>query len=254
VRKRIIPRLKSCHIIVKGVVFHMAAAQRGTIEFRNFEQEAARMTIRTVILSSAAGLMAVAGIVTAHAADDAKVAPLKLTPKEVAEKAARKGCKVKICSAFLLKKPGEDVKCNVVKSWRKEQLNKMVGKARVSWPWGAVQCTADLNLPRDQMIKAMDEAKFELALQKHTVSCIVQREKEPSTIKFAFSPKVKFEGGKAVKASLNWGKIEAPTLIKGAMWTATATDNTFNVLQSTLVEDINEFIGKKCPALKDELK
>jgi hypothetical protein len=212
------------------------------------------MTIRSVFFAGVAGTMAALGVATAQAADDAKVAPLKLTPKEIAEKAARKGCKVKICSAFLLKKPGEDVTCNVVKSWRKEQLDKMVKKARVSWPWGAVQCTADLKLPRDQMIKAMNEAKFELSLEKHTVSCVVQREKEPSTIKFAFAPKVKFEGGKAVKASLNWGKIEAPTLIKGAMWTATATDNTFNVLQSTLVEDINDFIGKKCPALKSELK
>ena len=35
-------------------------------------------------------------VVTAHAADDAKVAPIKLTPEEIAEKAARKGCKVNI--------------------------------------------------------------------------------------------------------------------------------------------------------------
>ena len=185
---------------------------------------------------------------------DVKVAPLKLTPEEVAEREARKGCKIKICSAFLLKKAGDDVTCNVVKSWRKEQLDAMVKKARASWPWGKVQCTADLKLPREQMIKAMDEPKFELVLEAHTVKCTVAREKEPATINFAFSPKVKFEGGKAVKAALNWGKIEAPTLIKGAMWTATATDNTFNVLQSSLVKDINEFIGEKCPEIKDELK
>lgn len=201
-----------------------------------------------------ATLMAILLVGPAHAADDAKVAPLKLTPEEVAERAARKGCKIKICSTFLLKKPGDDVRCNVVKSWRKEQLDKMVKKARVSWPWGKVTCTTDISLPRDQMIQAMDSAKFELKLEKHTVSCVVEREKEPATIKFSFAPKVKFEGGKAKKAALNWGKIEAPTLIKGAMWTATATDNTFGVLQSTLVEDINEFIGKKCPAIKDELK
>lgn len=199
-------------------------------------------------------LLAVSFAGAAHAADDAKVAPLKLTPEEITERAARKGCKIKICSAFLLKQPGDDVSCNVVKSWRKSQLNAMVKKARVSWPWGAVKCTADIKLPRDQMIKAMDEPKFELKLEKHTVSCVVEREKKPATIKFSFAPKVKFEGGKAKKASLNWGKIEAPTLIKGAMWTATATDNTFGVLQSTLVEDINEFIASKCAEIKSELK
>lgn len=207
---------------------------------------------------AAASLLASFGVGAALAADDAKVAPLKLTskltPEEIAEREARKGCKIKICSAFLLKKPGDDISCNVIKSWRKEQLNRLVKKARVSWPWGKVQCTTNLKLPRDHMIKAMDEPKFELTLDKHTVSCVVSRAKEPATIKFSFAPKVKFEGGKAVKASLNWGKIEAPTLIKGAMWTATATDNTFNVLQSSLVKDINNFVDVQCPKVKAELK
>lgn len=202
----------------------------------------------------AVALLATAWAGPAMATGDAKVAPLKLTPEEVAEREARKGCKIKICSAFLLKKPGEDVACNVIKSWRKSQLDAMVKKARVSWPWGPVKCTADIKLPRDQMIKAMDEPAFQLKLEKHTVSCVVQREKEPAKIKFSFAPEVRFKDGKATKASLNWGKIEAPTLIKGAMWTATATDNTFGVLQSTLVEDINEFIATKCTAIKSELK
>ena len=55
-----------------------------------------------------------------------------------------------------------------------------------------------------------------------------------------------------MKARLNWGKITAPTLVKTAMWTATATDNTFNVLEGTVVEDINDFIGTKCDEVKDE--
>ena len=204
---------------------------------------------RGAVMILAASLTASA----AFGADDAKVEPLRQTPEEIAERAARKGCKIKICSVFLLKKAGDDVACNVVKSWRKARLDEMVKKARISWPWGKVTCTADIKLPRDQMIKAMDEPKFELELAKHTVSCLVAREKEPSAIKFSFSPKVKFENGRAVKASLNWSKIEAPTLIKGVLWTATKTDNTFNVLQSSVVEDINKFIGKKCSEIKGEL-
>lgn len=190
----------------------------------------------------------------ALAAEDVKVEPLKLTPDEIAERESRKGCKIKICSAFLLKQPGDDVTCSVVKSWRKEQLSKMTQKARVDWPWGPVKCTADLKLPRDQMIQAMTAEKFELKLDEHSVTCTVEREKEPAKLTFAFSPKVYFEGGKAVKASLNWGTVEAPTVIKAVIWPAKTADNTFNVLQSTLVEDINDFIGKKCPEIKDELK
>ncbi len=51
---------------------------------------------------------------------------------------------------------------------------------------------------------------------------------------------------------MNWGKIEAPMLAKSALWSATAADNTFGVLQSTVVEDINDFIQNKCEDVKAE--
>lgn len=187
----------------------------------------------------------------------APVSPLKtvdLTPEERAERDARKACKVQICGAFHNRKSGtSDVACSVLKSWRKEQLAKMVEKAKVSWPWGRIKCTADVRLKGDMLAKAMSDDRHEAKLDTHKVACEVEREgAEPARISFEFSPQVTFEKGKAVKAVLNWGKIEAPTLIKGAMWTATATDNTFNVLQSTLVEDINEFIGPRCDEVKSE--
>lgn len=192
-------------------------------------------------------------VAAATHASDAKPEP-QLTLAEIAEREARKGCKIKICSVFRLRKPGDDVTCNVEKSWRKSQLDKMVGRAGVSWPWGPVRCKADLKLPRGQMIKAMVEPDFKLSLDTHTVACAVDRETEPAKVSFSLKPDVTFKEGKAVKAALNWGKIEAPTLVKGAMWTATATDNRFNVLQSMLVDDINEFLGTKCDEVKDELK
>lgn len=178
----------------------------------------------------------------------------ELTPEEKAEREARKACKVEICAIFHNRKAeGPDVACNVLKTWRKEQLDKMMGKAKVSWPWGRIKCVADVKLKRTDLIKGMTEAKYEAQLGKHEVKCEVERDKDAKAdINFDFSPKVTFENGKATKAYLNWGKIEAPTLVKGAMWTATATDNTFNVLQSTIVEDINDFIGKKCMEVKDD--
>ncbi len=178
----------------------------------------------------------------------------ELTPEEKAEREGRKECKVAICAIFHNRKAeGPDVSCNVLKSWRKEQLDKMVGKAKVSWPWGRVKCVVDVKLKRGDLIKAMTEPKFDAAFGKHEVKCEVERDKEAKAdINFDFSPKVTFENGKAVKAQLNWGKIDAPALVKGAMWTATASDNTFNVLQSTVVEDINDFVDKKCMEVKDD--
>ena len=188
----------------------------------------------------------------AAAAQSLTNSEIALTPEEIAEREGRKACKVSICKAFHRDVAGQDVSCNVIKSWRKSQLEKLANKARVSWPWGAVRCVSDLTLPADDLRKAMTEKSFELALKDHKVACTVSREGGDADISFSFKPAVTFENGKATKARLNWGKIEAPTLVKGAMWTATATDNTFNVLQSTVVEDINDFVAKKCDEVKDD--
>ena len=70
---------------------------------------------------------------SAPAASEAKPSDsppdVELTAEEKAEKEARKVCKADICSAFRAKQTtGADVSCTVVKSWRKEQLGKLVGK------------------------------------------------------------------------------------------------------------------------------
>ena len=175
-----------------------------------------------------------------------------MTAEERAERDARKACKVEICSAFRNKKAdGPDISCPVIKSWRKEALNKLVGRLKVSWPYGKIHCSSTVKLNRGDLVKAMTEDKFQSQLGKHEVVCTVEREKDgPSEIKFDFSPAVTFEKGKATKAKINWGKIEAPALIKSALWTATAADNTVNILSSTLVEDINDFIDKRCDEVK----
>ena len=209
--------------------------------------------LRSVCLALAMGAGGSAGVAPALAQITSKPDEV-LTPEEIAEREGRKACKVAICAAFHGRKAeGPDIACNVLKSWRKEQLQKMVERAKVSWPWGPVKCVADVRLKRADLIKAITDASYVLTLDKHEVKCEVARENEaPSKISFAFAPKVTFANGKATKAALNWGTIDAPTLVKGAMWTATATDNTFNVLQSTVVEDINDFIGPKCDEGKDE--
>lgn len=180
---------------------------------------------------------------------------VELTADEKAEKEARKACKIQICAAFRNKKAdGGDISCGVVKSWRKAQLTKLVAKLKVTWPYGPVRCTTNVNIKRADLIKAISSDKAEAQLDKHAVSCIVDREKDPSTeLKFDFSPKVTFEKGKATHAKMNWGKIEGPALIKSALWTATAADNTINILSSTLVEDINNFVDKKCDDVKGEI-
>ena len=215
---------------------------------------------RALIIFACVTVPMLAPIGAAHAGDNdasiiSGVKEADLTPEERAEREARKACKVELCRAF--RNPGEqtsgNINCSIPKSWRKAQLDKMVSKAKVSWPWGSVHCMADIDIPRSDLVSAMKDQKYDLKLKTHHVACSIQREKKEATkIDIDFAPTVTFENGKAVKAKINWGKLSAPSLVKGAMWTATATDNTLNVLQSTLVEDINDFISKKCDEVKDE--
>lgn len=224
------------------------------------------LAVATRTLLTTAAFMAVAALSllvsaprTALAQDKTAEKPAaaatELTEDEKKEKELRKSCKIELCSAFKSKtQKGGEVACGVLKTWRKEQLAKMVSKGGVSWPWGAARCTANLKFQRDTLIKAMTTPEYELAIDKHDINCELDRDADKYTIKMEMSPKVQFKDGKAVKASLNWGKIDAPMLAKSALWSATAADNTFGVLQRTVVEDINDFIDVKCLEVKDEWK
>lgn len=214
-------------------------------------------TAAATVLVMAIAIAAGGGVARAEqptSVTSAGAGDVELTAEEKAEKDARKSCKVAICAGF--RNPSaapSEITCKVPKSWRKAQLDKMVSKAKVSWPWGAVTCNAAIKLDRDALAQAMTADKSELKLATQSVDCRIANEgAEPTTVSVEFAPTVSFEKGQAVKAQINWGKLEAPTLVKGLMWTATGTDNTLNVLQSTLVADINDFIGKKCDEVKDD--
>jgi hypothetical protein len=36
------------------------------------------------------------------------------------------------------------------------------------------------------------------------------------------------------------------------MWTATAADNTVNLLSGTIVDEVNDFVSKRCDEVKDQ--
>ena len=211
--------------------------------------------LRAAALGACATFSVVSLAATALLAQTKPATEVQLTPEEQKEKDLRKSCKVDLCSAFHVRKQTEgQVSCGVLKTWRKEQLTKMVSKGGVSWPWGNARCTADLKFKRGDLIKAMTDDAYDLQLDKHDIKCELDRETDKYEIKMEIAPKVQFKQGKAVKAQMNWGKIDAPLLAKSVLWSATAADNTFGALQSTVVDDINDFIGAKCLEVKDEWK
>lgn len=194
----------------------------------------------------------------AEAAPAAEATPAKareLTQEEKAEKEARKACKVKICDILTTKSPvGDDVSCDIVKTWREDDITKMLG-GKISWPWGKAVCQSKLELKREPLAKAMSEANYEIVMPSQKVRCtLAQKEKgEPYVVEIAMAPKVKFENGKASQATINWGEASAPMLIYPLIYAGTGLDNSTNVLGPEVVRMVNEFTTKKCAEVRTEL-
>jgi len=58
---------------------------------------------------------------------------------------------------------GEDVSCDIVKTWREEVIAKMLG-GKISWPWGKAVCQSKLELARASLAKAMSEPQYEISM------------------------------------------------------------------------------------------
>lgn len=172
------------------------------------------------------------------------------------EKANRRDCKIKICDILRNKSPeGDDIACSVTKTWPKPDLDKIMSKGRVSWPWGHTRCEADINVKRATLIAAMSEKNYEANFDEHKVDCEIERKKEGETyaLKISVKPTVTFEDGKAKKVVLNWGDLEAPTMAKGVIWPATGLDNKLNIFGGEVVDMINSFATTKCDEVKENL-
>ena len=179
----------------------------------------------------------------------------QLTPEEAAEKQARKECKKKICDIVATRDPnGENVSCDIVKTWREEDIVKMLG-GKVSWPWGKAVCQSKLELERKSLALAMSETSHEIVMPVQKVRCTLAQkaEGEPYTVEVTLAPKVKFADGKATEASINWGEATAPLLIYPLIYAGTGLDNKTNVLGPEVVRMVNEFATKKCTEVKAEV-
>jgi hypothetical protein len=177
--------------------------------------------------------------------------PPALAQRLVQEAQAREACKKVICEAARSKKAdGDPITCSVLKTWPAQDLRDKILRGKLEWKLGHAQCKADISLDRSAVAKVLSEPKFEMKVGKHRVSCNLEQEdgKDTHELTFTIDPVVTFENGKAIKAALNWGEVNGSTLAKTALWSATAVDNTFNVLQGVVLEQINDFFGRKCDA------
>jgi hypothetical protein len=193
----------------------------------------------------------------AAAAQTPAVAP-ELEARIAKEKEDRKACKIEICKVFAAPSEGTPITCMVTKTWLASDIQAGFLGDKLSWPWGHAQCTADIELDRKVIQEAALQPSATIKLKKHNISCKLDS-KDPKEgtaydLKLSIEPTVTFQGGKAVKADMGWGSIEAPILAKSAIWSATAVDANFSVISSGVVNQINNFLGEKCKEVGIDIK
>jgi hypothetical protein len=210
-----------------------------------------RFVLPSSVLSFVATGLAAFSWPASSSAQDKPVAeiPPALVERLIAESKAREACKRSICEVVRAKKAASGpFACKVLKTWPAQDLSEKIFKGKMDWKWGHAQCEADVSIDSALLSKIASDPKLEAKIGKHKVSCNLEQADGTATHKLTFSidPTVTFENGKATKAVLNWSEVDGSTMVKTALWSATAVDNTFNVLQGAVIEQINDFLGTKC--------
>ena len=168
--------------------------------------------------------------------DGAKAKP-ELSPEELAEKDARKACKQKICDIVATRDPlGEDVSCDIVKTWREEDIVKMLG-GKISWPWGKAVCQSRLEVKRKDLALAMGEPDYDMVMPAQKLRCTLAQKDggEPYAIEVTLAPTAKFENGRAKMNSSTpkprspRASRSAPRLMRGPLCCATKSRSSSEV-------------------------
>jgi hypothetical protein len=171
------------------------------------------------------------------------------------EKEKLETCEKSLCGILVKRDAaGGDLQCGLQKTWAGAKIKEGVEQKKLTWGFGDVRCVLDVVAKRQDMVDALTKPEYEYKFPAHTVHCDIEREKEVMKVTVAISPKFQFKDGKATKAWLGIGTIEAPTVVKGAIWTAAQLEDTFGIVHSDLIREINKFVYDRCPKRLEELK
>ena len=163
------------------------------------------------------------------------------------EKAQLEACERDLCAILDKREAGGDLQCSMQKTWAGSKIKQGVEEKKLTWSLGDVRCGVKLEVKRQDMLDALTKPQSELKLAPHAIRCDVEREKEVVPISVTMTPRIQFKDGKAAKVWLGIGEIQAPAVVKGAIWTAAQLEDTFGVVHSDLVKEINRFVYERCP-------
>ena len=164
------------------------------------------------------------------------------------EKERLEACERDLCGILVKRAAtGGELQCNLQKTWAGTKIKQGVEEKKLSWSLGDLRCAVKLEAKQQDLVDALTKPQFELKLATHTVRCEVEREKEVTQVAVALTPRFQFKDGKAAKVWLGLGEVQAPAVVKGAIWTAAQLEDTFGVVHSDLIKEINRFVHERCP-------
>ena len=164
------------------------------------------------------------------------------------EKAQLEACEKDLCTLLVKKDAaGSNLQCNLQKTWASKKIKQGVEEKKLSWSLGDLRCGVKFDASRQDMVDALTKPEYELKIPSHAIKCEVEREKEVLNVSVNIAPRIQFKDGKAVKAWIGVGEIQAPTVVKGAIWSAAQLEDTFGVVHSDLIKEINRFVYERCP-------
>jgi hypothetical protein len=164
------------------------------------------------------------------------------------EKEQLEACERSLCGILVGKEAsGGDLQCSLQKTWVAKKIKAGVEQKKLTWGFGDVRCAVKLDARRQDMIEALTKPQHEVKLTPHAIKCDVERGTEVIPISVSMAPKLQFKDGKASKAWLGIGEVQAPAVVKGAIWTAAQLEDTFGIVHGDLIKEINTFIHERCP-------
>jgi hypothetical protein len=164
------------------------------------------------------------------------------------EKERLKACEQKLCRLVTRKTPDKgNFTCALAKTWARDTIKQGSSTGSVSWVFGDARCTVDLVLDNAMIVEALKGAEYTLQFPEHTVSCVIEREKEMTPVTLKAAPKIRFKDGRARKIWVNLKDVEAPSAMRGLALSVAKLEDSVGLFHKPLVKAVNYMIEEKCP-------
>jgi hypothetical protein len=143
---------------------------------------------------------------------------------------------------------GRPLRCDLGRTFYKEQLDKLARSKRLIWPFGDARCTLNVDVERAILARSMTENRYTLKLPKHPASCEVEYKGERYPVIVQLAPEIHFRDGRATSVTLGVQEIEANILIKALLWSASKLEDSFGLFQTDFVRGVNRYVERHCRA------